>query len=126
VDPKGYILTNNHVVAGATKIMVSLPGGDEYSAKVIGTDPQTDVAVIKINRTQAFTSAQIGNAKDMKVGDWVLAIGSPFGLEQTVTAGIISPQGAFSTMYRPHHLGATICKRMRLLIPATAVARSSI
>jgi serine protease Do len=93
VDPKGYIVTNNHVVEGATRVRVSLTGGDEYTAKVIGTDPVSDVAVIKISGKKDFPFAKIGNSKNMKVGDWVIAIGSPFGLDQTVTAGIISTTG---------------------------------
>ena len=93
VDPKGYIITNDHVVSGATRIKVSVPGGEEYTAKVIGTDPVSDIAVIKIDGKKDFPFAKIGNSRDMKVGDWVIAIGSPFGLEQTVTAGIISTTG---------------------------------
>jgi serine protease Do len=93
VDPKGYIITNNHVVEGATMIKVSVVGGEEYTAKVIGTDPVSDIAVIKINGKKDFPYAKVGNSKNMKVGDWVLAVGSPFGLEQTVTAGIISTTG---------------------------------
>ncbi len=93
VDPKGYIITNTHVVEGATKIKVSLTGGESYSAKVIAADSLSDIAVIKIDGNKPFPAATIGDAKSMKVGDWVLAIGSPFGLEQTVTAGIISLAG---------------------------------
>jgi serine protease Do len=93
VDPKGYIITNNHVVDGATKIKVSVEGGKEYAAKVIATDQLSDIAVIKIDGDGDFPFAKIGDAKAAKVGDWVLAIGSPFGLEQTVTAGIISTAG---------------------------------
>jgi serine protease Do len=93
VDPKGYIITNNHVVEDATKIKVSLAAGEEFTAKVIGTDPVSDIAVIKIDGGKDFPYARIGNSKAMKVGDWVIAIGSPFGLEQTVTAGIISTTG---------------------------------
>jgi len=93
VDPKGYIVTNNHVVEGATRIRVSLPGGEEYTAKVIGIDSISDIAVIKITGNKEFPYARIGNSKNMKVGDWVIAIGSPFGLDQTVTAGIISTTG---------------------------------
>ncbi len=93
VDPKGYIITNNHVVEGATKIKVSVPGGEEYTAKVIGSDPISDIAVIKITGKKDFAYARIGNSKNVKVGDWVIAIGSPFGLEQSVTAGIISATG---------------------------------
>jgi serine protease Do len=93
VDPKGYIITNNHVVEDATRIMVSVPGGDEYTAKVIGSDSIADIAVIKINGNKDFPFVRVGDSKKMKVGDWVLAIGSPFGLDQTVTAGIISATG---------------------------------
>jgi serine protease Do len=93
VDPKGYIITNDHVVEGATKIKVSLSGGEEYTAKVIGVDPISDIAVIKIAGKKDFPYARIGNSKAMKVGDWVIAVGSPFGLEETVTAGIISTTG---------------------------------
>ena len=93
VDSKGYIITNNHVVEGATRIKVSVPERGEYTAKVIGSDPISDIAVIKITGDKDFAYARIGNSKNMKVGDWVIAIGSPFGLEQTVTAGIISTTG---------------------------------
>jgi len=93
VDPKGYIITNNHVVEGATRIKVRAQGGEEYTAKVIGTDDISDIAVIKIDGKSSFAFAKIGNSKAMKVGDWVVAIGSPFELDQTVTAGIISATG---------------------------------
>ena len=97
VDPKGYIITNNHVVQGASKIKVNVKDGKEYSAKVIAGDDYSDIAVIKIEGNKEFPSARIGDAKAMKVGDWVMAIGSPFGLEQTVTAGIISASGRIFT-----------------------------
>jgi serine protease Do len=93
VDPKGYIITNSHVVESATKIKVNISGGEEYTAKVIGTDPVSDIAIIKINGKKDFPYAKIGNSKMMKVGDWVLTVGSPFGLDQTVTAGIVSTTG---------------------------------
>jgi serine protease Do len=80
VDPKGYIITNNHVVEGGTRIKVSVPGGDEYTAKVIGTDAIADIAVIKISGSKDFPFVRVGDSKKMKVGDWVIAIGSPFGL----------------------------------------------
>jgi len=84
----GYILTNNHVVDGATSITVKL-GADEVAAKVVGTDPTTDLAVIKVPNT-GLTPATIGSSAGIKVGQWVIAVGSPFGLDHTVTAGIIS------------------------------------
>jgi serine protease Do len=96
VDPKGYILTNNHVVDKADKIRVNLMGDPEtvtYTATVIGTDAETDLAVIKIDAKKPLPAAKLGNSDAMNVGDWVLAIGSPFGLNETVTAGIVSAIG---------------------------------
>jgi serine protease Do len=96
VDTKGYIVTNAHVVEKADRIRVNLAGDDpgkQYDAKVIGTDRETDLAVIKIDAGKSLPAAKLGNSDVMNVGDWVLAIGSPFGLEQTVTAGIISSKG---------------------------------
>src|SRR5579859_7628999 len=92
VDKRGYILTNNHVVEQATKIQVQLDGGSQtkYTAKVIGVDEDTDLAVIKIEANKELPTAKLGNSDGVQVGDWVLAIGSPFGLQATVTAGIIS------------------------------------
>jgi serine protease Do len=97
VDPKGYIITNNHVVEKATRIRVRLQdeaaGSQLHDAKVIGTDPETDLAVIKIDMDRPLPAAKIGNSDGLQVGDWVLAIGSPFGLQSTVTAGIVSAVG---------------------------------
>ncbi|MFY9584204.1 MAG: Do family serine endopeptidase [Candidatus Acidiferrales bacterium] len=91
VDKKGYILTNNHVVEQATKIQVQFNGeSTRYTAKVIGTDDETDLAVIKIETSRELPTAKLGNSDGVQVGDWVLAIGSPFGLQATVTAGIVS------------------------------------
>ncbi len=91
VDAKGYILTNNHVIDGATKIQVAIDGDqNSYNAKVIGIDKETDLAVIKIDTGRAMPIAKLGNSDAVQVGDWVLAFGSPFGLNATVTAGIIS------------------------------------
>ncbi len=91
VDKKGYILTNNHVVEQATKIQVQLHGESaRYTAKVIGTDEETDLAVIKIDANRELPTTKLGNSDGVQVGDWALAIGSPFGLQATVTAGIIS------------------------------------
>lgn len=85
----GYILTNNHVVEGASVLEVILSDDRKLEAKVIGTDPRTDLAVLKIEAT-GLVAARLGNSDNMEVGDWVIAIGSPFGLAQTVTAGIVS------------------------------------
>ena len=92
VDKRGYILTNNHVVEQATKIQVQLNGNGStrYTAKVVGVDEDTDLAVIKIDTNKDLPIAKLGNSDGVQVGDWVLAIGSPFGLQATVTAGIIS------------------------------------
>lgn len=89
VSEDGYILTNSHVVRGATQLEVTLFDGREVRAKVVGTDAQTDVAVIKID-VKNLTPVVLGDSDAMEVGEWVVAIGSPFGLHQTVTAGIIS------------------------------------
>jgi len=91
VDKKGLILTNNHVIEEATKIQVQLNDDQTlYTAKVVGIDKETDLAVIKIDAGKDLPTAQLGNSDGVQVGDWVLAIGSPFGLQATVTAGIIS------------------------------------
>ena len=96
VDAKGYIVTNRHVVEKADRIRVRLqddPPGVQHDAKVIGEDQETDLAVIKIDLDRAVPSAKMGNSDGMEVGDWVLAIGSPFGQVGTVTAGIVSAKG---------------------------------
>src|SRR6266699_2684642 len=90
VSPKGYILTNNHVIEDATRIIVGLQSGEKYRGKVVGVDSETDVAVIKIESSQDLPTVTLGDSNAAQVGDWVLAMGSPFGLDQTVTAGIIS------------------------------------
>jgi serine protease Do len=94
VDKNGYILTNNHVVEHADRLKVRIHGDDnEYRAHVIGTDLETDIAVIKIDAKKTLIPVQIGNSDSLEVGDWAVAIGSPFGLEATVTAGIVSATG---------------------------------
>src|SRR5918911_509565 len=90
VDPKGSILTNYHVVEGMSSIMVKLQTGEPLRGKVVGTDEETDIAVIKVNGGRDRPAVTLGDSDPVQVGDWVLAVGSPFGLEQTVTAGIIS------------------------------------
>ena len=93
IDRDGYILTNNHVVEKAQSIKVKLSDGKEYDAQVKGRDAKTDIALIKINTKQNLPVAMFGDSDKMEVGDWVVAIGNPFGLETTVTAGIISAKG---------------------------------
>ncbi|HSE17904.1 MAG TPA: trypsin-like peptidase domain-containing protein [Pyrinomonadaceae bacterium] len=90
VNPKGYILTNHHVIEDAARITVGLQSGEKYRGTVIGVDPETDVAVIKIDAPKDLPTVTLGDSNAAQVGDWVLAMGSPFGLDQTVTAGIIS------------------------------------
>lgn len=90
IDPSGLILTNHHVVEGATTINVKLQSGELYRGRIVGTDADTDLAVVKITASRSLPTLKLGDSNQMEVGDWVLAIGSPFGLEQTVTAGIVS------------------------------------
>ena len=93
VDKAGYIVTNNHVIADADRITVKLPDDSEYDAKLIGADRETDLAVIKIEADRDLPFVSLGNSDATNAGDWVLALGSPFGFENTLTAGIISAKG---------------------------------
>ncbi len=93
ISEDGYILTNNHVVERATDIDVILEDGESYEAEIVGTDPKSDVALLKINPKHKLPAVQLGNSKELEIGDWVVAIGNPFGLGHTVTAGIISAKG---------------------------------
>jgi serine protease Do len=93
VDSEGYILTNNHVVEGADKVTVAMSTGEEYEAKIVGTDPKTDLALVKVDPDKALPAVELGASRDLKVGEWVVAIGNPFGLDYSVTAGIISAKG---------------------------------
>jgi serine protease Do len=96
----GYILTNSHVVEGASEIYVTLTDRREFKGKVIGSDDRTDVALVKIEAT-GLPKLAIGDSKSIRVGQWVLAIGSPFGLENTVTAGIVSAKSRETGDYLP-------------------------
>jgi len=95
IDPSGVILTNNHVVQGGGKVTVRLHDGREFVATNgdIMTDPQTDLAVVRIKAPSSLPAAKLGNSDEMRIGDWVLAVGQPFGLENTVTKGIVSATG---------------------------------
>jgi serine protease Do len=93
ISQDGYVLTNNHVVAGAKEVIITLADQKEYKGRLVGADPQTDVAVLKIDANESFPVSTMGNSDDLKVGDWVVAIGNPFGLDHTVTAGIVSAKG---------------------------------
>ena len=89
----GYIITNNHVVKKAEEIEVILKGGKKYTAKIVGTDPVTDLALLKIDPEEPLPAVEIGDSSTLAIGDWVFAIGNPFGLGHTVTAGIVSAKG---------------------------------
>lgn len=93
IDPSGVIVTNNHVVGSADKILVSLSDGTELPAKLIGADELTDIAVIKVNAPHPLPFVSWGDSRAMEVGDWVIAAGNPFGLGGSVTAGIVSARG---------------------------------
>ena len=90
IDSKGIVVTNNHVIQGAEDIFVRVNGNKEYEATVIGADPLSDIAVLQIKSKEKFTSVKFGNSNKARIGDWVIAIGNPFGLGGTVTSGIIS------------------------------------
>ena len=93
LDPEGHVLTNNHVVGGADKLKVTLPDGRSFDAKVTGTDEKTDLAVIQLIDAKDLPTVKLGDSDDANVGEWVIAIGNPFGLRHTVSAGIISATG---------------------------------
>ena len=90
ISPDGYIVTNNHVIANASNLEVTLNNNKTYTAKLIGTDPNTDIALIKIDGDDDFPFIPFGDSNNIKIGEWVLAVGNPFNLTSTVTAGIIS------------------------------------
>lgn len=92
ITPDGYILTNNHVVEGATEIEVTMNDNTTYSADLIGTDPATDVAVIKVDG-ESLPTIPVADSDNLRIGEWVLAIGSPYQLQSTITAGIVSAKG---------------------------------
>lgn len=93
IDPDGYVVTNNHVIDRAQEITVTVNGGDQYSATIIGRDPKTDLALLKIEAEEPLPYVQFGNSDAAQVGDWVIAVGNPFGLGGSVSAGIISARG---------------------------------
>jgi len=93
IDQAGHIVTNNHVIENAEKIKVKLTNGKEFNAEIVGRDPKTDIALVKAKGLEGFETIKLGDSDDVEVGEWVVAIGSPFGLEHTVTAGIVSAKG---------------------------------
>src|SRR5438552_7883975 len=90
VDPKGYILTNNHVIENAQDIIVRLSDQRKFTAKLVGRDPKTDIAVLKVDAPRPLPAAELGDSDHLRVGQWAVAIGNPFGLDRTVTVGIVS------------------------------------
>jgi S1-C subfamily serine protease len=92
IDPRGYILTNNHVVAGSQQLMVHLNDGRQVTGRLVGTNPRFDVALVQVP-VRGLKAAKMGDSSKIKVGQWAIAIGSPFGLEKTMTVGIISATG---------------------------------
>jgi serine protease Do len=93
IDKEGFVVTNNHVIQDADQIKVKLGGDIEYDAEVVGRDPNTDLALLKIKTGKDLPVLKLGDSDELKIGQWVVAIGSPFGLERTVTAGIVSAKG---------------------------------
>ena len=105
IDKAGYVVTNNHVVDASKKITVKLPDGRSFTAKLIGTDAATDIALLKINSDKPLPTVEFGDDQQLRVGDWVVAVGNPFGLSNSVTAGIVSshrPRHRQPAIYRLH------------------------
>ena len=93
IDPAGFVITNNHVIEGAEDIKIKLSSGEEIKAEIIGRDPKTDLALLKLQKEMKYPYLALGDSDQIKIGDWVVAIGNPFGLDHTVTAGILSARG---------------------------------
>lgn len=93
VDGEGYILTNTHVIESAQSIKISTSDGREFPARVVGTDPKTDIALIQVEPFSGMVPLEMGSAEEVRVGDWLMAVGNPFGLQSTVTVGILSARG---------------------------------
>ena len=121
VSPEGYLLTNNHVVEGASEVDVRLTDGREARARVVGTDPDSDLAVLKIELDRLPVVSLGQHRRNLHVGDSVLAIGNPFNVGQTVTSGIVSALGRSGNWGFPP--SRTSCRRMPPSTPATPVAR---
>ncbi len=98
IEPDGYVLTNNHVVENASKVVVKVGGKDDYDAKIVGRDPATDLALLKIEGKTPFPTVTLGDSDRLRVGDWVLAIGDPLSFEKTVTVGVVSGKGRYANL----------------------------
>ena len=99
IDEKGIVVTNNHVIEGAEDIVVQVNGEKKFNAKVIGADPLSDIAILKIDSKESFLPVKFGDSDKARIGDWVMAIGNPFGLGGTVTSGIISARNRSCLLY---------------------------
>ena len=100
IEPEGYILTNNHVIEGAEKVEVKVGDREEYTAKVVGRDPATDLALLKIEGTKPFPTVRLGDSDKIRVGEWVMAIGDPLNFDKSVTVGVISGKGRYAGLSR--------------------------
>ena len=118
IDPAGLVLTNHHVAEAANAMLVELPDGRQFSVKDVRTDRMSDLALLTLECTVPLPAARLGDSDSLRIGDWVLTIGSPFGLEQTVSAGIISATGRSVRGARDHD-----CKRTQPSTQAVPVAR---
>ena len=98
IEPDGYVLTNNHVVEKASKVVVKVGGKDDYDAKIVGRDPATDLALLKIEGKMPFPTVTLGDSDRLRVGDWVMAIGDPLTFEKTVTVGVVSGKGRYANL----------------------------
>ena len=120
ISQEGHILTNHHVISQADKIQVRLEDGKEFKAQIVGTDPKSDVALIKAYRADNLPVSPLGNSEDLDIGKWVMAIGNAFGLSHTPTVGVGSARGRTSVS-RALPITRTSSRLMRLSIPAILV-----
>jgi serine protease Do len=125
IDKEGFVVTNNHVIEDADQIKVKLKDEREFDAEIVGRDPNTDIALLKISSGQDLPTAKLGDSNELKVGEWVVAIGSPFGLEHTVTAGIVESLVPKAGLLVRDPMMISF-KPMRPSIPVTAVGPFSI
>ncbi len=126
ISSDGYVLTNEHVVGEATAIQVVVADGRELPGHVVGTDPRTDIALVKVEDKKPFPFVRLGDSEKAEIGEWVVAIGNPFGLDHTVTAGIISAKGRHNVRPGVAAAGSSTSSRpTRRSTPATRAARSS-
>ena len=126
IDKAGHIVTNYHVVRGATKVLVSFSGNDQIAGTVVGLDPSTDIAVLKIEtHASALTPLELGNSDAVRVGDTVYAIGNPFGYTRTLTSGIVSARCSARSRRPTRCRSTTRSRPTRRSITATRAGRCS-